>query len=327
MTWSVSVQEAGNAIETAKQTRQDRVADEQRQAVIEALEAYPEGETFTTIREHSGLRSNAARRALAELQKDGLAAKCDILKSNRKAPYEGFRLLRKPTPSGPSGHHQDTMRPDDGTTTSGTPPYKGCPVPGGGPGPAADDDIEIVPMVWGQPGRGNCMTTVCQRCVTRLGRAKQKRALARLRALGLSAGQAHRVMQEQPVCSRCGQRFFAELRASVLPDVERTVQGTTANASKGEHSTAGNTAALEANSKKAGKSMPIDQLSEYAASLQRTERDLQKRSPIAGQPIPLDRRSSKDFASVGRQSSPQLTTRADTVLRAGCFRVRSTWLH
>ncbi len=99
--WSVEVITTGEAYsrradatedreEDRKQRKKHSREDKQREAVLEALSEYPEGETPRTIRDSSGFGSTVTNRWLATLVEEGLVEECPILKNKRNET--GFRL-------------------------------------------------------------------------------------------------------------------------------------------------------------------------------------------------------------------------------------------
>ncbi len=83
----------GRAVRAAK-GQVDDVA-----AAVRALATFPAGETKNVLRDCAGLNSVRFQRAMSGLLTTGRAVAVDVTKSNRKKPYEGYRLVEGVTPN------------------------------------------------------------------------------------------------------------------------------------------------------------------------------------------------------------------------------------
>ena len=101
--WDVTIRSLGelkddsaDRVFEAAEDRRDRVQQKQLEkdmrTLTDVLVSYPEGETAATVRSAAKISGNRASAALAELVASGDAVMCEITKSNRKQPYEGYRL-------------------------------------------------------------------------------------------------------------------------------------------------------------------------------------------------------------------------------------------
>ncbi len=96
--WDVVVRPAA---EVRAESKDDRQAEKRREAaaklekdldqVAKALDAYPSGATRTRLREHCGMSSTKFGPLIAELEKRGIAERCEVRISNHKKPTEGYR--------------------------------------------------------------------------------------------------------------------------------------------------------------------------------------------------------------------------------------------
>jgi len=97
--WHVDVVPAGDIYETRTTARdRDKAEREQqrheadRQLVCNVLAKHPDGMTTKDIRSHARLSTDRANMAIASLLDDDMILACDVHKSNRKTPYQGYRL-------------------------------------------------------------------------------------------------------------------------------------------------------------------------------------------------------------------------------------------
>lgn len=97
--WNVTVASAAEARQDAEQ--QKVAAKESQRAakltadmgkVKTALASVPAGETLKWVREETGLNTDRANAAISSLLLNEAIERCDIFKTNRKAPYEGFKI-------------------------------------------------------------------------------------------------------------------------------------------------------------------------------------------------------------------------------------------
>ncbi len=101
--WDVDVRTAGEEFSRADAERQDKKAEKDQtkrdSAILRmraALESYPEGETYSVIRETAGLNGAQARPALVELENTGVVEKTTITKraGNGTRESDAYRLVR-----------------------------------------------------------------------------------------------------------------------------------------------------------------------------------------------------------------------------------------
>lgn len=107
--WQVEIRDVG-AVERSDATSRERkknVAAIQRQAgrlvvhrerLLEALGQFPEGETQHVLKQLAGLNSAAAKATLDDLVKAGSVVTCEIIKTGRKKPFAGYRLVNSLSP-------------------------------------------------------------------------------------------------------------------------------------------------------------------------------------------------------------------------------------
>jgi hypothetical protein len=102
-TWDVSVMKADEARQQAQVAIEDRRADAKNQKqqagvdaakrrLVYAAQKFKEGETAKALKDAAGVSGTMARLALAELINAGDLVPVEIVKPNRKTPYEGYRL-------------------------------------------------------------------------------------------------------------------------------------------------------------------------------------------------------------------------------------------
>jgi hypothetical protein len=92
------VADAEEASEVRKQRQYDAKLRRQRDAVLEALREFPEGETSRAIRELACVGARSIQAVLDSLVEDGEIVTCTIQKNTRQEP--AYRLA---TPAGPGG--------------------------------------------------------------------------------------------------------------------------------------------------------------------------------------------------------------------------------
>ncbi len=97
--WTVDVQAPRDARRAAHDRRDAHREEEQREKlernrkkVIDAMVKYRTGETKTVLRTTAGLHSTQFNAALADLLGTGEAEPCELFKSGKKTPLEGYRL-------------------------------------------------------------------------------------------------------------------------------------------------------------------------------------------------------------------------------------------
>jgi predicted HTH transcriptional regulator len=87
------------ATERRKQRQQDTKLQRQREAVLEALEQFPSGETSRVIREHAGVGARSIQAVLDGLVEEGKVVPCTVQKNTRQEP--AYRLSTAGGPGGP----------------------------------------------------------------------------------------------------------------------------------------------------------------------------------------------------------------------------------
>jgi hypothetical protein len=87
------------ATERRKQRQQDTKLQRQREAVLEALEQFPNGETSRVIREHAGVGARSIQAVLDGLVEEGKVVPCTVQKNTRQEP--AYRLSKAGGPGGP----------------------------------------------------------------------------------------------------------------------------------------------------------------------------------------------------------------------------------
>jgi len=101
--WEVSVKAPHEARDESERGReqqreqqrseaQQRRLDNDKAAIIRAMTAIAEPETGKAIRTRAGLPGDRFNFAIAAVIEGGFVEPCQVLKSNRKQPYDGFRL-------------------------------------------------------------------------------------------------------------------------------------------------------------------------------------------------------------------------------------------
>lgn len=101
--WDVVLRSADEARSEARDRHQENQETKRTQAVearteadskriVNVLVKHPDGETKNVIRDAAGLPGSRFPVALAKLLEDGVVIPCDIMKGNRKTPFEGYRL-------------------------------------------------------------------------------------------------------------------------------------------------------------------------------------------------------------------------------------------
>ncbi len=101
-TWDVEVlkaadarQDAAERIEAAKHSAareaKERQLEADRKRLYDALRKFPDGETARTIRDAAGMSGSRFNVALSSLIGDEWVEPCEVMKSVRKTPYEGYK--------------------------------------------------------------------------------------------------------------------------------------------------------------------------------------------------------------------------------------------
>ncbi len=101
--WDVQVsepEEARSEAQAKREAKKDSRADERHRTRLQAdvnrlcaaLAKYPNGETERTIRATAGVDGTRFTVAIADLLQTGQVVECDVVKTNRKTPYRGYRL-------------------------------------------------------------------------------------------------------------------------------------------------------------------------------------------------------------------------------------------
>ena len=103
--WDVSLKavndarkEAKNYKEEAKEAKRLSQLEDDMRAICNVMVAFPNGETKTAIRESSPLNPRRFNPAFAELISNRDIVLCNVVKSNRKSPYKGFKLAEDAHP-------------------------------------------------------------------------------------------------------------------------------------------------------------------------------------------------------------------------------------
>ncbi len=111
--WEPSIAGADDARQKAKAERlADRAADE-RKRLLDALAAFPQGETKSVLRDHAGVKSAVATRILTALVHEGSAREVEITKGNNRV-FEGFQLTDSIAVIESQSDHSDRSRTDLG---------------------------------------------------------------------------------------------------------------------------------------------------------------------------------------------------------------------
>lgn len=79
------------AAEKAERDREDR--DKNVSKLLEAMKQWPEGECIAEIRAAAELGEKRAKDLLWDLHREGVIARCQVQKPNRKKPYDGWKLI------------------------------------------------------------------------------------------------------------------------------------------------------------------------------------------------------------------------------------------
>jgi len=101
--WQVTVTPATEVRETTKAEQAARreaaqadkrmeTLERDKQILYRVLAKYPAGLTVRELRTHAGLNNDRCGQAIASALQAGEVEACQIAKSNRKTPYDGFRL-------------------------------------------------------------------------------------------------------------------------------------------------------------------------------------------------------------------------------------------
>jgi hypothetical protein len=72
--------------------KQAEKLESNRKRICNTVVKFPEGESKSIIRDRSGLRPDAFNPAWASLLDDGTLVLVELIKSNHKKPYDGYRL-------------------------------------------------------------------------------------------------------------------------------------------------------------------------------------------------------------------------------------------
>jgi len=91
---------AAEQAKNSKQAREQARLNDDVAALLDVAGRYPKGETKTVLRSGTGLNSERLNAAVASALKSGKLVTCDVFKSGKKKPLEGFKLPPKVT-------HQD----------------------------------------------------------------------------------------------------------------------------------------------------------------------------------------------------------------------------
>lgn len=84
--------EARSAADAKADVKRQEKLDQAKARVLKAAAKYPQGETGTTIRDRAGLHDHEFKSALADMLDNGDLLSCEIIKANRKTPYQGYIL-------------------------------------------------------------------------------------------------------------------------------------------------------------------------------------------------------------------------------------------
>jgi hypothetical protein len=103
-TWQVDVLSADDVRKTdqdakgkAKVEAEQSKVETAKRALVAVLVKFKDGETAKTIKEAAGVSGTVAKQAFAALIQDGSIAPCEIMKPNRKTPYEGYKIVEDTT--------------------------------------------------------------------------------------------------------------------------------------------------------------------------------------------------------------------------------------
>ncbi len=91
--YALRAEQSDEVVEERKQRQQQSREEKQRDAILDALRLYPEGETPRVIREMAALSGTVVTRHLATLVAQGVAEECTVKKNNRDE--RGVRLVTK----------------------------------------------------------------------------------------------------------------------------------------------------------------------------------------------------------------------------------------
>jgi len=78
--------------EAARATERQERRDLDKRTICNTLVKFPQGESKSIIKEASGLNTTRFNPAFGELFEAGSIVACEIVKANRKKPYQGFKL-------------------------------------------------------------------------------------------------------------------------------------------------------------------------------------------------------------------------------------------
>lgn len=97
--WEVTIGRAADARadaadrrEAERENRHGTALEKHRERLLAVMAKRPGGETASLLRDMAGLRTGEFKVALASLLEDGSAETCEVVRQNRKAPYEGYRI-------------------------------------------------------------------------------------------------------------------------------------------------------------------------------------------------------------------------------------------
>ncbi len=97
--WEVEVKAPRDAREAADDRREEAQAttresrlERDKQKICNAMAKFPAGETSSIIRDVAGLKASQFKAALAELLQADDVVPVEVQKSNRKTPYDGYKL-------------------------------------------------------------------------------------------------------------------------------------------------------------------------------------------------------------------------------------------
>jgi hypothetical protein len=97
--WQVDVISADDARAQVSDDQEAKRAQASQEALeankkrlLKVLAKYPDGETKTNIRDFSGLHAGPFKAAFSALLMDGCIVSCELQKTNRKKPYEAYKI-------------------------------------------------------------------------------------------------------------------------------------------------------------------------------------------------------------------------------------------
>jgi replicative DNA helicase len=97
--YAARAEEERDAAEQRRQRQHNAKLQRQREAVLEVLRQFPDGETPRVIREHAGVGAKSIQSVLDALVEDGEVVPCTVKKNTREE--QAYRLVTSGGPGGP----------------------------------------------------------------------------------------------------------------------------------------------------------------------------------------------------------------------------------